>query len=221
MQKNHDIVSVPLGAVVGAGIASAILFVAGMIALGTPPTTEQSGADVVGWLGEHRDRVRWYVLAVTANTPVLGFFFAYLRQPLPPLFRDMFLFGAAILLVTMGVQAWTWGGLAVRADALDPAIARSILDVALFWGPVLTGATITMMFPVTWLALDGTYGFPQWLGLLGVIVITEQAPEMITIFGSTGFIAPGGAMNLHLGAGLFTIWLTAFIVCSARLQSAR
>jgi len=32
----------------------------------------------------------------------------------------------------------------------------------------------------------------------------------VTIFGSTGFTEPGGAMNLQLGAGIVGAWLLAF-----------
>jgi hypothetical protein len=85
-----------------------------------------------------------------------------------------------------------------------------VLDVALFWGPVLTGATTTMMAPVTLLALRGRAGLPRWLGFLGAVAFLEQAVETITIFGSAGFTEPGGAMNLQLGAGLVWAWMLAF-----------
>jgi len=38
----------------------------------------------------------------------------------------------------------------------------------------------------------------------------EQSVETITIFGSTGFTQPGGAMNMQLGAGLTFVWILAF-----------
>jgi hypothetical protein len=82
--------------------------------------------------------------------------------------------------------------------------------VAVFWGPVLTGATITMMTPVTLLALGGNATFPRWLGVIGLVAIGEQAVETVTVFGSTGFTEPGGAMNVQLGAGLVAVWLLAF-----------
>jgi hypothetical protein len=37
----------------------------------------------------------------------------------------------------------------------------------------------------------------------------DWVAETITIFGSTGFIQPGGAMNM-LGAGLTLAWILAF-----------
>jgi hypothetical protein len=90
-----------------------------------------------------------------------------------------------------------------------------VLDVAIFWGPVLTGSTVTMMAAPTWLALRGEAGLPRWLGVVGLVACAEQLVETITIFGSSGFTEPGGAMNLQLGAALVGIWLVAFAVWAA------
>jgi hypothetical protein len=56
------------------------------------------------------------------------------------------------------------------------------LDVAVFFGPVLTGSTTTMMAPVTLLAFRRQPRIPRWLGALGLITFVEQAVETITIF---------------------------------------
>jgi len=197
---------------VGAAVAATILYVASTVMLGTPPGAADSGAQVAAWFREHRDSVRWAVWALTVIAPLLALVFALLRRLLPVPHRDVFLIGSIAFLVTTAVQAWTWGGLALHADQLEPATARTLLDVAVFWGPVLTGATVTMMAPVTLLALRGHAGLPKWLGAVGAVAITEQAIETVTIFGSTGFTEPGGAMNLQLGAGLVAAWLLAFAV---------
>ena len=78
------------------------------------------------------------------------------------------------------------------------------------FGPVFTGTTTTMIAPVTLLALRGRSGFPLWLGVLGAVAFVEQSLETMTIFGSSGFTQPGGAMNLQLGAGLTHAWVLAF-----------
>ena len=54
--------------------------------------------------------------------------------------------------------------------------------------------------------------FARDLGVLGAVALAEQAVETVTIFGSTGFTEPGGAMNLQLGAGLVWAWLRALAV---------
>ena len=122
----------------------------------------------------------------------------------------MFLIGAVAFIAEPAVWTWTWAGLALHADRLEPATARTVLDVAIFLGPVLTSTTTTMMAPVTLLALGRRCGLPRWLGALGLLAFVEQAIETITIFGSTGFTQPGGAMNMQLGAGLTLAWILGF-----------
>jgi hypothetical protein len=112
----------------------------------------------------------------------------------------VFFFGAIAFIVQTAIQSWLWAGLSWHTDQLQPATARILLDVASFWGPILTGATITMLAPVVLLALRGT--LPRWLGILQALTLLEQLIETVTVDGHTGFTAPGGPMNLFLGAGL-------------------
>jgi len=197
-------------ALVATAVAIGVLYLAGAVALGTPPGAADTGTQVVAWFQEHRDGVRWSVWAITVQAPFFALMFALQRRLLPAPHRDVFFIGAIAIVVATAVQAWIWGGLALHADRLEPATARTVLDVGVFWGPVLTGATTTMMAPVTVLALRRQAGLPWWLGVLGAVAFVEQAVETITIFGSTGFTEPGGAMNLQLGAGLVVSWMLAF-----------
>jgi hypothetical protein len=84
--------------------------------------------------------------------------------------------------------------------------------VAIFWGPLLTGSTMTMIGSVTALALGERQLIPRWLTLLGLAAFLEQAVETITVFGTHGFIAPGGGMNVLLGAALTAAWLVGLVV---------
>ena len=195
---------------IAAGIAAGLLYLAGAVALGTPPRAEDNGAQVVAWVNAHGDGVRWYVWTLTISVPFFAVMFALLRGLLPAPHRDVFFLGAITFVATTTVQAWSWGGLALHPRWLEPGTARTVLDVAIFWGPVLTGATMTMIAPVTLLALSHRVGLPRWLGILGLVVFAEQAVETATIFGATGFRAPGGEMNVLLGAGLVATWLLAF-----------
>lgn len=196
----------------GAALAVLILYAVGVIALGNPPSASDTGEQVVNWFRQRGEGARWAVWAATVSVPAFAVMFALQRRLLPAPHRDVFLIGAVVFVTTYAVQAWTWGGLALHAERLEPATARAVLDVAVFWGPVLTGATTTMIASVSVLALLGQAGLPRWLGVLGAIAFTEQAIETITIFGSSGFTEPGGAMNLQLGAGLTAIWMLAFAV---------
>ena len=180
-----------------------------LAALGTLPAATETGADLVAWFRSHPNSVRLGVWAFTVALPPFATMVALLRGMLPIPHRDVFFLGAAAYAASIAVWTWTWGGLALHASTLDPAIARTVLDVALFMGPVLTGATTTMMAPVTLLAIRGDM-LPRWLGVLGLVAFIEQSIETITIFGSTGFTQPGGAMNMQLGGGLTLTWILAF-----------
>lgn len=178
--------------------------------LGTPPGANYGGEETVSWFREHREAVRWSVWFFTVGAPPLAVMFALLRRLLPAPHRDVFLIGVVAYIVALAVQSWFWCGLALHADQLEPALARAILDVAVMFGPVFTGTTMTMIAPVTLLAVRGRAGLPRWLGILGGIAFVEQAIETVTIFGSKGFTQPGGPMNLQLGAGLTLTWILAF-----------
>jgi xanthosine utilization system XapX-like protein len=195
---------------VGSVLAATVLYGIATVALGAPPSAVASGEQVIVWFSENADSLRWMVWALTLTGPLLAIVFALLRRLLPAPHGDVFLIGGIGIIVTTAVQSWAWAGLALHADRLEPATARTLLDVAVFWGPVLTGATITMMLPVTLLALSASSRLPRWLGILGVVAIVEQAVETVTIFGTAGFTEPGGAMNLQLGAALVWVWLLAF-----------
>lgn len=191
-------------------MAVALLTGLALLAWGTPPGAAETGPQVVQWFQEHRDGVQWFVWALTVSALPTAVMFAQMRRLLPTPHRDVFFIGAVSYVVAGSIQTWIWGGLALHAGELDPAIARSLLDVAVFFGPVFTGTTTTMMAPVTILALRGQARLPWWLGALGTVAFIEQAIETFTIFGSTGFTQPGGAMNLQLGAGLTLAWILSF-----------
>jgi hypothetical protein len=76
-----------------------------------------------------------------------------IRGTLPGPFGDVFGLGAAAFIVETAVQASFWAGLALHPGSLQPATARLVLDVASFWGPILTGATTAMTGAVTVLGL--------------------------------------------------------------------
>ncbi len=48
---------------------------------------------------------------------------------------------------------------------------------------------------------------PRWLGWLSVLFFVDQAAETVTVFGESGFIAPGGPMNLYLGGLIGMAWV--------------
>ena len=202
-----------------AGVAAGLLYLVGAVALGTPPHATDSGAQVQAWFRDHQHAVRVYAWTFTFGTLAFAVATALLRAALPSPHRDVFFAGAIAFIVETALQAWIWAGLALHPGTLSAATARTLLDVAIFWGPVLTGTTLTMIGAVTVLGFGARPLIPRWLLVLGVIAFVEQAVETITLFGTHGFIAPGGDMNVLLGAGLTAIWLAGLVVWGARRLS--
>jgi hypothetical protein len=202
LQSTRRIADAPAGSrgLLAATVAYVVLVVAGLAALGTTPAATETGSGRVASRASQRRPVV-HVGLHSQRARARGN--AGDRTPPAPvaLQRCLFIGGIAIL-ISSAVQSWFWAGLGLHAEQLEPPTARALLDVAVFFGPILTGATTTMMAPVTLLALRSKAGLPMWLGLLGAAAFVEQSIETITIFGSTGFTQPGGPMNLQLGAGL-------------------
>jgi hypothetical protein len=191
-----------------AAIGSAVLIVASVLALGAAPTDQSSGQEVVTWFSANGGQARLSSWLLTAFVPVFATFAAVVRARIPAPHRDVFMLGAAVFLAQTGMSLWFWGGLSWHAGQLEPATARTLLDVVSFWGPILNGATVSMLAPVVLLSWGSRAMLPPWVGIVGAIALAEQAVEsVLTIFGQTGFVAPGGPMNLALGAGLVTIWV--------------
>ena len=197
---------------VAAAVAAGVLYLAGAIALGSPPEATDSPADVVDWFRDHGDAARTYAWTATFGTLAFAVVVALIRQTLPPAAGRVFLIGAVAFIVETAVTAWIWAGLALHPDSLEPASARLVLDVAIFWGPILTGATMTMIGAVTVLGLRRAPLIPRWLTVLGVVAFVEQAVETITVFGTEGFTAPGGELNVLVGAGISAIFLIGLVV---------
>jgi hypothetical protein len=192
-----------------------VLYLGASISLGTTPEPGDSGQTVAAWFRDHDGNVRAWIWLLTLSAPLFATFAALVRERLPSPHRDVFFFGAIAFAAETAVQGWIWAGMAWHASDLQPATARTLLDVASYWGPVLTGTTMMMLAPVALLGLRRA-ALPRWLGGVAAVALAEQLVETITIFGRHGFIAPGGPMNVYLGAGLTAVALLSLGVALAR-----
>ena len=200
---------------VAAAIGAGLLYLVGAIALGSPPAASDTPASVARWFADHHDSARLYAWTAAFGTLAFAVAAGLIRGTLPAPHRDVFLLGAAAFIVETAIQAWFWAALGLHAGSLAPRTARLVLDVALYWGPILTGATTTMIGAVTVLGLRSRPLIPRWLTVLGVLAFAEQAIETVTVFGTNGFTAPGGGMNVVLGAVLTAVWLAGLVVWAA------
>jgi hypothetical protein len=200
---------------IAAAILAGVAYLVGFIALGSPPGASDRPLRVLAWFQAHRHAARVYAWTATLGTFSFAVVAGIIRGTLPAPSRDVFLLGAGAFIVESAVQAWFWAGIALHPLALRPLSARLLLDIASYWGPILTGATTAMIGAVTVLGLGARPRIPRWLTAVGVIAFLEQAAETVTVFGRRGFIAPGGAMNVVLGAAVTAVWIGALVVWSA------
>jgi hypothetical protein len=196
-----------------AGIGWIVLYSASFVALGSSyPTIESSGQEVVAWFTDHGTNAQIYAWTATYAALALTVFGGVVAGLLPSPHRYVFFGGILGWVITGMVQAWFWAGLALHPEGLEPATARVLFDIAQYWGPIINGATMTMAVAFIPLAFGASSPVPRWLGWLSVVFFVEQGIETITVFGESGFLAPGGAMNLYLGGLIGMAWVIGVLV---------
>lgn len=189
-------------------LATGAFYVASFVALGGSfPTIDSRGKEIVAWFSDHGTRARVYAWTAAFVSLGLAIFGGQISALLPKPHRYIFMAGVLGFAITAQVQAWLWAGLAFHPQGLAPAAARTIFDIAAYWGPLVNGSTTTMAAAIAALGFGAAPIIPRWLAWLSVVFFLEQAIETITVFGQTGFIAPGGTMNVYLGGILGFLWI--------------
>lgn len=130
-----------------------VVYLASSVALGTPPDTADTGETVVAWFRDNGGHVRAWLWLLTLSLPLVAVFGSFIRNRLRPPYGDVFFFGTAAFAAQTAVYGWLWAALAWHADTLQPATARLVLDIASYWGPVLTATTVMTLAPVAILAI--------------------------------------------------------------------
>jgi hypothetical protein len=191
-----------------AGIAFAVLYAAALLMIPALPGIDRPGYHIVSYVNEHSGAMRVQVLLAVFGSLALVIVLGYARDRLtgPPGY--VFTIGSAVVLVEVNIAMWFVGGLSLHPDQLGSATARTVTDIAVMWGPILTVADIMVAVPILLAANEGR--FPRWLGIVAAVFAVEQLIETITIIGPPGsFISPGGPMNLYLGGPLFIAFFLA------------
>lgn len=202
----------PSSILLTSAVATGALYVASFVALGASvPTIESSGQEIVEWFSQNGTRARIYAWTSAFVSLGLAIFGGQVAALLPRPYRYVFLAGVLGFAITAQVQAWFWAGLAFHPQELDPGAARTIFDIAAFWGPLVNGSTTAMAAAIAALGFGASPTIPRWLAWLSAIFFLEQAIETVTILGQTGFIAPGGAMNVYLGGAIGFLWAAGVV----------
>ena len=193
-------------------LATGALYVAGFVALGgSYPTIDSSGQEIIEWFSDNGASARIYVWTAAFISLGLAIFGGQVSALLPKPHRYIFLSGVLGAAITSQVQAWFWAGLAFHPQGLEPAAARTIFDIPAYWGPLVNGSTTAMAAAIAALGFGVSPIIPRWLTWLSTIFFLEQAIETITVFGQTGFIAPGGTMNVYLGGVIGFFWVAGVV----------
>jgi hypothetical protein len=195
------------------GVGWIVFYVASFTALGSSvPTIDSSGQEIVRWFTDNATNAQVYAWTAAFAALTLAVFGGMVTSLLPQPNRYIFLGGVLGWVITGQVQAWFWAGLAFHPAGLDPATARTIFDIPQYWGPIVNGSTMAMAAAFAPLAFGRWSLVPRWLGWLSVLFFVEQAIETVTVFGTSGFFAPGGAMNLYLGGAIGMAWVIGVLV---------
>ena len=192
----------------------AVLFVLALVMVSPLPGTDQSASAVVSHVRDHAGLLRVQALLITLSFLALVIVLAHARARLDGPAGYAFTIGSALIIAELSVELWFSSGLALHANTLDPAVARTMTDVALMFGPILTVADVIVAVPIALAAQAGR--FPRWLGVLASVFAAEQFVETVTVIGGSGlFISPGGPMNMLLGGALFIVFFAALGVCTS------
>jgi hypothetical protein len=201
-------------------LLAAIVYVIGTVAaafaLPKAPGVSASGAALVRYYRDHADTLRTATWLLTWALVPFVILMAHVRSFLSGLCRDVMLISVTMFAATGTVWTWFNAGLALHAATLDPHVARTLVDISVYFGPILTVADVLLAGAIGIAAWRGDGGLPRWLAYFSAVFALEQAIETITIFGKSGFIAPGGDMNFQLGAGLLFVWLIALGTATSR-----
>ncbi|MHA7773098.1 hypothetical protein [Roseibium sp. M-1] len=193
-------------------LLTAAFYIGSFVALGSGfPTVETSGEEIVAWFSENGHKARIYAWTSAFLSLGLAIFAGLVASVMPRPHRYIFFAGVIGCIVTSQVQAWFWAGLAFEPEGLAPSTARTLFIIPAFWGPVINGSMATMAVPFIALGLARETVIPRWLTWLSVIFGVEQLIETVTVFGSSGFFAPGGAMNVYLGGILGFLWVSGVV----------
>jgi hypothetical protein len=189
-----------------------VFYIGSFAALGSSvPTIESSGQEIIEWFTDNGTNARIYAWTAAFAALTLTVFGSMVTALLPRPHRYVFFGGVLMWVVTGMIQAWFWAGLALHPEDLDPATARTLFEIPQYWGPIINGSTMAMAGAIVPLGFGSSAIVPRWLAWLSVVLFVEQAIETVTVFGESGFIAPGGTMNLYVGGVLGLVWVVGVL----------
>lgn len=201
-----------------AGIAFAVLFVASVVVVPTPPSSGDSAAKIQHYFVEHAEGIRGSTYGLVVATVFYLALLAGLRSRIERAGAGVFAaiaFGAGLLLAGLSaIASITNLMLASQAGGMGEGVVRSFYGYATFYLPVATGVTFALAASVAIAALRND-ALPRWAGLASVGLAAYLALESLTVYGTSGAFEPGGTINA-IGVVVFMIWSVVVSVALLR-----
>ena len=135
-----------------AGVAFAVLSLTALLLVPLPPGVDQSGSALIDHSSAHSGLIRLQALLTALSLLALVVVLGFARDRLHGPAGYIFTIGAAVLVVEISMEVWFTAGVALHAGELEPATARTLMDIAAMWGPLLTLADIMLTGPIVWAA---------------------------------------------------------------------
>lgn len=203
-------------------LVTAAMYIGSFAVLGDSfPSINSTGEEVIAWFSANATAARTYAWCGAFISLGLFIVGGQVAALLPRTHAYIFLGGMLGWAITAQVQAWFWAGLALAPSELTPGAARVIFDIPAFWGPLVNASSAAMAAPLVMLGLGNSSIVPRWVGWLSLVFMLEQSIETITVFGQTGFLAPGGTMNLYVGGVIGFAWFGGVIRCPMKELGVR
>ena len=161
-----------------AAVVFAVLFVGALLMVPPLPGLDSSGDAVVAHVVAHASALRLQALFVALGSLALVTVLAYARDRLDGPAGYVVTIGSAAIITEFAIESWFTAGLALHADHLNPATARTLADIATMWGPLLTVADVMVAVPIALASLQQRM-FPRWVGALAAIFALEQLIETV------------------------------------------
>jgi len=196
------------------GLAFIALAIVSTIVMGTqPPGISASPAAIGAFLTTHGHGVLGWAWLGFPLSAFFLWFAAGLRASLRQAAGapdGLPLYGIMAAIVTVAIALM--GNVVLGALALAPAGAD---DLGTFWaigwllvGPVNSMAVAIFVFACAH-SMRRHGSAPQWLALYGYLTALGSAIATISLFYTSGSMAPNGVGTVILGAALFGIWMIA------------
>lgn len=122
-------------------------------------------------------------------------------------------FGSAVALsIEFIVPVMVWMTIAYRPDEVDPALIRTLHDMAWLMFVVVVCSVIPQLLCIAYAILIDDRAepvFPRWAGYLNIWVALLLVPAGLVAFFKSGPFAWNGVFGFYVPLTVFTIWMFA------------